>query len=54
MLDCWNQKLGEITFENKLSEFHKLTRKVSCFLTAEKTVAYELENAYGYVRELAV
>ena len=31
MLDCWNQKLGEITFENKPSEFHKLTRKVSRF-----------------------
>ena len=27
MLDCWNQKLGEITFDNKPSVFHKLTRK---------------------------
>ena len=25
MLDCWNQKLGEITIENKPAEFHKLT-----------------------------
>jgi transposase len=54
MLDCWNQKLGEITFENKPSEFHKLTRKVSRFLTEEKTAAYGLENAYGYGRALAV
>jgi len=54
MLDCWNQKLGEITFENKPSEFHKLTRKVGRFVTEEKTAAYGLENAYGYGRALAV
>ena len=49
-----SEKLGEITFENKPSEFHKLTRKVSRFLTEEKTAAYGLENAYGYGCELAV
>ena len=54
MLDCWNQKLGEITFENKPSEFHKLARKVSRFVTEEKTAVYGLENAYGYGRALAV
>ena len=54
ILDCWNQKLGEITFENKPSEFHKLTRKVRCFLTEVKTAAYGLENAYDYGRALAV
>jgi len=54
MLGCWNQKLGEITFENKPSEFHKLTRKVSRFVTEEKTAVYGLENAYGYGRALAV
>ena len=54
MLDCWNQKLGEITFENKPSEFHKLTRKVSRFVTEERTAVYGLENAYGYGRALAV
>ena len=54
MLDCWNQKLGEITFENKPSEFHKLTKKVSRFVTEEKTAVYGLENAYGYGRALAV
>jgi len=54
MLDCWNQKLGEITFENKPSEFSKLTRKVSRFVTEEKTAVYGLENAYGYGRTLAV
>ena len=54
MLDCWNQKLGEITFENKPSEFSKLTRKVSRFVTEEKEPVYGLENAYGYGRALAV
>ncbi len=54
MLDCWNQKLGEITFENKPSEFHKLTKKVSRFVTEEKTAVYGLENAYGYGHTLAV
>ena len=54
MLDCWNQKLGEITIENKPAEFHKLTRKVSRFVTEEKIPVYGLENAYGYGRALAV
>ena len=54
MLDCWNLKLGEITFENKPSEFHKLTKKVSRFVTEEKTAVYGLENAYGYGHALAV
>lgn len=54
MLDCWNQKLGEITIENKPAEFHKLTRKVSRFVIEEKTAVYGLENAYGYGRTLAV
>ena len=54
MLDCWNQKLGEITFENKPSEFSKLTRKVSRFVTEEKEPVFGLENAYGYGRALAV
>ena len=54
MLDCWNQKLGEITIENKPAQFHKLTRKVSRFVTEEKTAIYGLENAYGYGRSLAV
>ena len=54
MLDCWNTKLGEITFGNRPSEFPKLIRKVSRFVTEEKTAVYGLENAYGYGRALAV
>ncbi len=54
MLDCWNTRLGEITIENKPAEFHKLTRKVSRYVTENKTAVYGLENAYGYGRSLAV
>lgn len=54
MLDCWSHKLGDLTFENKPAQFHKLTRKVSRFVTEEKTAVYGLENAYGYGRALVV
>ena len=54
MLYCWNTKLGESTIENKPAEFHKLTRKVSRYVSENKTAVYGLENAYGYGRSLAV
>lgn len=54
ILNCWNEKLGEITFENKTSEFSKLIRKVSRYCTENLTPVYGLENAYGYGRTLAV
>ena len=54
MLDCWNTKLGEITFGNKPSEFPRQVRKVSRFVTEDKTAVYGLENACGYGRALAV
>ena len=40
--------MDEITFDNRLSEFHKLVRKIGRFVTEEKTAVYGLENAYGY------
>ena len=54
ILDCWNTKLGEITFANTPAEFPKLTRKVDKFYTENKEPVYGLENAYGYGRGLAV
>ena len=42
------------TIENKPAQFHKQTRKVSWFVTEEKTDVYGLENAYGHGRSLAV
>lgn len=54
ILDCWNTKLGEITFANTPAEFPKLVRKVQKYCTEGKEPVYGLENAYGYGRGLAV
>lgn len=52
--DCWNTKLGEITFANTPAEFPKLVRKVKKYCIENKQAVYGLENAYGYGRGLAV
>lgn len=52
--DCWNTKLGEITFANTPAEFPKLVRKVKKYCIDGKQAVYGLENAYGYGRGLAV
>ena len=54
MIDCYNQKLGEITFPNSPADFPKLVTKVKKCNTDAKEVVYGLENAYGYGRPLAV
>lgn len=54
ILDCFNNKLGEITFANVPAEFPKLVRKVKKYCTDGKEPVYGLENAYGYGRSLAV
>ena len=54
ILDCWNTKLGEITFANTPAEFPKLVRKVKKYCIDGKEAVYGLENAYGYGRALAV
>jgi len=54
IIDCYNQKLGEITFPNRPADFPKLVAKVKKCNTAGKEVVYGLENAYGYGRALAV
>lgn len=53
ILDCWNNKLGEIEFGNKPSDFPKLDRKVNKYCIDGKQAVYGLENAYGYGRNLA-
>jgi hypothetical protein len=40
ILDCWNNKLGEITFANTPAEFPKLVRKVMKFCTENKEPVY--------------
>ena len=52
MIDCYNQKLGEITFPNRPADFPKLVAKVKKCNTDGKTIVFGLENAYG--RALAV
>ena len=54
IIDCYNQKLGEITFPNRPADFSKLVTKVKKCNTDGKEVVYGLENAYGYGRALAV
>ena len=54
MIDCYNNKLGEITFANRPADFPKLVNKVKKLNTVSKTVVYGLENAYGYGRSLVV
>lgn len=54
MIDCYNSKLGEITFANRPANFPKLVTKVKKCNTERKEVVYGLENAYGYGRALAV
>ncbi|MFA9466855.1 MAG: IS110 family transposase [Velocimicrobium sp.] len=61
LLDCWNEKLDEITFNNIPSEFIKLEKMVNKYckkLSKEKGIAiepvYGLEDAYGYGRSLAL
>lgn len=53
VMDCFNEKLGEITFQNKLSEFGKLITKCKKYCTDGKGIVFALENSYGYGRALA-
>lgn len=53
IMDCFNEKLGEITFQNKPSEFGKLITKAKRYCTDGKELVFALENSYGYGRTLA-
>ncbi len=53
IMDCFNEKLGEITFQNKPSEFSKLIVKTKRYCTDGKEIVFALENSYGYGRALA-
>lgn len=53
VMDCFNEKLGEITFQNKPSEFGKLITKCKKYCTDGKGIVFALENSYGYGRALA-
>ena len=53
IMDCFNEKLGEITFQNKPSEFSRLLVKAKRYCTDGKGIVFALENSYGYGRALA-
>ncbi len=44
ILDCWFEKLGEVTFENKPSAFPSLLEYVNGFLTEDITPVFGLED----------
>lgn len=48
IMDCFNEKLGEITFQNKPSKFGKLIAKCKKYCTNGKGIVFALENSYGY------
>jgi transposase len=53
-INCWNKKLGEVTFPNKPSAFPKFLKEVSKQLSSGMTPVYGLEDTGGYGRSLAV
>ncbi|NTU24561.1 transposase, partial [Brevibacillus sp. HB1.2] len=54
VINCWNEKLGEITFENKPAAFDELITYVKQFKSRGMTPVYGLEDVGGYGRSLAV
>jgi transposase len=53
IIDCWEEKLGSITIENKPSDFTRLMNKVNK-IAGNLTPVYGLEDVHGYGRSLAV
>lgn len=54
IINVWHEKLGEITFDNKPSEFPKLLKEVKKYLEKGVTPIYGLEDVGSYGRSLAV
>jgi transposase len=54
IIDCWNMKLGEITFENRPSAFPELVKVVKKHTKRGQTPVYGLEDVGGFGRSLAV
>ncbi|WP_415926512.1 hypothetical protein [Paenibacillus elgii] len=46
-IDCWNQKLGEIKFDNKPSAFPLLEKEVKKHTKKGLSVVYGLEDVRG-------
>lgn len=54
IINCWNDKLGEITFDNKPSAFPKFIKKIKGYCQDGVTPVYGLEDVGGNGRALAV
>ncbi|WP_201319374.1 IS110 family transposase [Paenibacillus sp. EPM92] len=53
-INCWNQKLGEIKFDNKPTAFLQLVKEVKKHVKKGMSVVYGLEDVGGFGRALAV
>ncbi|PDY15789.1 MULTISPECIES: IS110 family transposase [Bacillus cereus group] len=53
IINCWQEKLGEIQFDNKPSAFSKFLLEVETYVSAGITVVFDLEDVGGYGRALA-
>ncbi|MDT3496462.1 IS110 family transposase [Bacillus toyonensis] len=53
MINCWQEKLGEIQFDNKPSAFSKFLLEVETYVSAGVSVVFGLEDVGGYGRALA-
>lgn len=53
IINCWQEKLGEIQFENKPSAFSKFLLEVETYVCDGITVVFGLEDVGGYGRALA-
>ncbi|HDR8193380.1 MULTISPECIES: IS110 family transposase [Bacillus] len=53
IINCWQEKLGEIQFENKPSAFSKFLLEVEIYVSAGVSVVFGLEDVGGYGRALA-
>ncbi|HDR7640573.1 Transposase [Bacillus wiedmannii] len=53
MINCWQEKLGEIQFDNKPSAFSKFLLEVETYVRDGLSVVFGLEDVGGYGRALA-
>ena len=54
VINCWNEKLDVIQFENKPSAFPAFVSKVKKHISQGMTSVFGLEDVGGYGRSLAV
>lgn len=54
IIDCWHEKLGEITFANKPSAFSTFLDEIRKYSSKDITPVFGLEDVGGYGRSLAV